>query len=88
MREYNLHGELATIDSHRKQYEKFLSQSRSIIESLYKSFNSPRIEVHTLEIKENSFQFDFFGLDFLVKPEIEFNFEYGVFTEGQLNTRN
>lgn len=86
MREYNLHGELSTIDSHRKHYEKFMTRSKEIIENLHKSFNSSKIQIHTLEIRDNSFQFDFFGLDFHVKSEIEFNFEYKVFTIGQLNT--
>ncbi|MCF8297010.1 MAG: hypothetical protein K9J13_05625 [Saprospiraceae bacterium] len=83
MRKFNLDN-IGNIDYHRKSFEKFKIQALPIIEEVQKTFNT--FNIKTIEFKENSFSFTFWGLNFIVKPEISFNIDEVGFTIGELNT--
>lgn len=82
----DIRNELSEIDYQRKIFDKFVVRANSIILKLHEKFNLPEINLPTSEIKENSFEFTFLGLDFIIKAEIVFNSEIHSFKLGELNT--
>lgn len=74
------------IEQNKYIYKSLLAQSKIIIEKLNVTYNLEEFNILTKEIVDNSFAFSFWGLNFLVKAEIEINPERNVFYLGELNT--
>ncbi len=82
----DIRNELNEIDYHKKTYDKFLKQANSIITKLHDKFNHSEINLPTLDIVGNSFQFTFWGLNFITKTEIVYDSERLALGSGELNT--
>jgi len=86
MRNPKFYEDARFIDQNKHTYIRLLAQSKLIIEKLKVTYTLEEFNILTKEIVDNSFAFSFWGLNFLVKAEIEINPERNVFYLGELNT--
>lgn len=65
-------------------FEKFKRQASTFIRKVKEVLDEN--DLSTSEIEKNSLEFSFWGLDFIIKPEIEYDIKSLNFIQGQLNT--
>lgn len=86
MRRFDIFQETNSINFHRKIFQDYLKQSTLILNKLHETFNLQDINLPTSKLKDNSFDFEFWGLTFLIKAEIAYDLERKSFLLGELNT--
>jgi hypothetical protein len=84
MRRFNFNNEISQTDYLRELINKFKKQADSIIHVLKEKFEQHGLVIS--DIKDNSFTFRFWGLDFISKTEISFDKDSKTFKFGELNT--
>jgi len=80
----NLRYEIGEVGYLKEMFVKFEKRANDIINKLKEVFDEN--ELHVSEIIDNSFEFTFWGLNFITKSEISFDSEYKNFTKGELTT--
>ncbi|MBN1186891.1 MAG: hypothetical protein JXB49_31735 [Bacteroidales bacterium] len=76
--------EIQLIKRQNQTFSMFLKGSESIINGLHGVFENNSIQLK--DVKDNAFKFSFWGLEFIVKAEISFNQETGLFNNGEIST--
>lgn len=83
---HEINSKMMTIDHHRNSFNKFVVQAKKILTKLHETLSHPELSMNTTEIIDNSFQFSFWGQNFIIKTEIMFDVVNKSFIEGELNT--
>jgi hypothetical protein len=84
MNRRDLNSDLKDIDFLNKSINEFKKHAIIFIEKLKFAFENNKLVVS--DIKENSFDFSFWGLKFITKIELPYNKESQTFENGEINT--
>lgn len=84
MRKFCFYEEINGIKHLNDLFSRYKNQANIFIEKLKPSFEKNKINIS--DINKNSFEFSFWGLDFIAKTEISFDEESNTFKKGELNT--
>lgn len=84
MRRFNFNNEISQTNYLRGLIDKFKKQADLIIPALKEKFEQHGLVIS--DIKDNTFKFRFWGLDFISKTEISFDKDSKTFKFGELNT--
>ena len=84
MSRYNLGSELREIEYLINLFNEYSNLANSYTKKLKEILNGQKIE--STEIEKSSFEFKFWGLNFVVQCEIEFNNNLHTFKQGEFNT--
>lgn len=84
MRKYDVKYAISEVDYLKKLFEKYKNQANIYINKLKADFEENELQV--CDIKDNSFEFTFWGLSFISKAEISFDLELKTFKKGELST--
>ena len=76
--------QIAEVEYLKDLFVKFEKKSNSFIKKLKEVFDEN--ELHVSEIVDNSFEFTFWGLNFISKSEISFDLAFKTFKNGELTT--
>ena len=84
MSRYNLGSDLNEIEYLINLFNEYSNHANSFTKRLKEILEANKIE--TTEIEKNSFNFKFWGLNFIIQPEIEFDSDAHTFKDGEFNT--
>lgn len=84
MSRYRLDENLQDISYLNEIFEKFKRQASIFIRKVKEVLEENNLS--TSEIDNNSLEFSFWGLDFIIKSEIEYEMKSSNFIQGELNT--
>ena len=84
MRKNDVKFEINEVDYLKKLFEDYKNQANLYINKLKAYFEKNELQV--CDIKDNSFEFTFWGLNFISKAEISFDLELKTFKKGELST--